>query len=55
MPDREKVIKALEICAYAPDPCPADCPYNETGKGCNGPHLPMFDALDLLKEVSEDE
>ena len=47
MPDREKVINALEHCEM----CACyDCPYNENGKGGWNCRQMNKDALALLKE-----
>ena len=46
MPDREKVIDALEKCAAAK--CDDRCPYSEIQYGCR-PKL-MLDATAMLKE-----
>lgn len=47
MPDREKVIKGLEICTSRPCYC-ADCPYKK--ECCLDSQNVMKDALALLKE-----
>lgn len=49
MPDREKVIKALEICYCPPSKC-EDCPYHDlpVEQSCND--VLCLDALTLLKE-----
>lgn len=50
MPDREKVIKGLEICIRVKDneKCPDECPYRKDI--CYGTVGLMADALSLLKE-----
>lgn len=50
MPDREKVIKGLEMCTSIMDgdTCPGDCPYIRDV--CYGYNQLMCDALALLKE-----
>lgn len=54
MPDREKVIKGLEVCIkYIDRDCPIDCPYHETCTKYEGrvAFQPVLrDALALLKE-----
>ena len=54
MPDREKVIKGLEICYCPPAKC-EDCPYHDlpVEKSCND--TLCLDALTLLKEQEETE
>lgn len=54
MPDREKVIKGLEVCTSIADDelCPKDCPYYQ--EVCYGYDQLMRDALALLKEQEED-
>ena len=49
MPDREKVIKGLEICYCPPSKC-EDCPYHDLPdeQSCND--TLCLDALSLLKE-----
>ena len=47
MPDREKVIKGLEICTTRPCYC-TDCPYKK--ECCLDSQNVMEDALSLLKE-----
>ena len=47
MPDREKVIKGLEICTSRPCYC-TDCPYKK--ECCVDSQNVMEDALALLKE-----
>jgi hypothetical protein len=51
MPDREKVIKALEICIPLGEGemCPPECPYFV----CTGYSKVMRDALALLKEQDD--
>ena len=53
MPDREKVIKGLEVCTSTADgeSCPKDCPYYQ--EVCYGYDQLMRDALALLKEQKE--
>ena len=50
MPDREKVIKGLEVCTSIEDgeSCPKECPYYQDV--CYGYDQLMRDALALLKE-----
>jgi len=50
MPDREKVIKGLEICKERNYCCP-ECPYydRDAEMGCHSNEL-MADSLALLKE-----
>ena len=59
MPDREKVIKALECCDHRETHCDSElcveCPYNlyvypvkSAGRSCKGQL--MYDAIALLKE-----
>lgn len=48
MPDREKVIKGMEICTL-PASCNSDCPYYEK-EGAECSYCLMKDALELLKE-----
>ena len=55
MPDREKVIAGLTMCAGTNVPiiddmdvCILDCPYRDKSNGCVDKL--MFDALTLLKE-----
>ena len=50
MPDREKVIKALEVCIPLDEGenCPTECPYYRDV--CYGSSQMMRDALTLLKE-----
>jgi hypothetical protein len=52
MPDREKVIKGLEICYCPPAKC-EDCPYHDlpVEKSCNV--TLCLDAISLLKEQDE--
>lgn len=52
MPDRDKVIRALEICSEVGDNayCPQRCPYMQPGFICSGSNGLMKDALALLKE-----
>lgn len=45
MPDREKVLKGLEICTSPV--CRTDCPYDNERNGCS--LMLMKDALELLK------
>ena len=45
MPDREKVLKGLEICTSPV--CRTDCPYDNERNGCS--LMLMQDALELLK------
>lgn len=54
MPDREKVIKGLEICKERNYCCP-ECPYydRDAEMGCHSNEL-MADALTLLKEQAEE-
>ena len=54
MPDREKVIKALEICSKLDnsDECPKECPYGEEEYTC-GLVIMLQDMLELLKESVE--
>lgn len=53
MPDREKVIKALEVCIPLDEGenCPMECPYYRDV--CSGYSQVMRDALNLLKEQDE--
>lgn len=57
MPDPEKVIKGLEICAnISPDSCSMLCPYeDERDEACSGACKQVLkqDALALLKEQPE--
>ena len=50
MPDREKVIKGLEVCIPLDEgeDCPKECPYYQDL--CTGYSQVMRDALALLKE-----
>lgn len=50
MIDREKVIKALEVCIPLDEgeKCPTECPYYQDV--CSGYSQVMRDALELLKE-----
>jgi len=50
MPDREKVIKGLDVCSRVAEgePCPKDCPYYQDV--CYGYGKLMQDALELLRE-----
>lgn len=50
--DREKVIKALEVCSSISDgeECPKECPYRGQDMYCIGSAGLMLDAIDLLKE-----
>lgn len=52
MIEREKVIKALEVCSSISDgeECPKECPYRGQDMICIGSAGLMFDALALLKE-----
>jgi len=52
MVDREKVIKALEVCSSISDgeACPKECPYRGQDIYCSGSAGLMLHALDLLKE-----
>lgn len=52
MVDREKVIKALEVCSSISygEECPKECPYRGQDMYCIGSVGLMLDALDLLKE-----
>ena len=54
MPDREKVIKGLEICKER-NYCCTECPYYDldAAMGCHSNEL-MADALALLKEQEMD-
>lgn len=56
MIDREKVIKALEVCSSIPEgeECPKECPYRGQDMYCIGSAGLMLDALDLLKEQEEE-
>ena len=47
MPDREKVLKGLELCTQGPAGCVKDCPYEEIIR-CQ--YYLKKDALALLKE-----
>ena len=49
-PEREKVIKGLELCYYPPSKCD-DCPYYEIEE-CND--TLCRDALELLKGKDDD-
>ena len=53
MPDKQKIIKGLEVCTSIADgeSCPKDCPYYQ--KVCYGYNQLMCDALALLKEQEE--
>lgn len=53
MPDREKVIKGLEICKERNYCCP-ECPYydRDAEMGCHSNEL-MAEALALLKEQEQ--
>ena len=55
MIDREKVIKALEVCSSISDgeECPKECPYMGQDVYCIGSSGLMLDALDLMKEQEE--
>lgn len=48
MPDREKVIKGLEICSH-PGGCRSECPYYEK-EGAECSYWLLKDALELLNE-----
>ena len=52
MPDREKVIRALEVCSRITNDmrCPHGCPYMQHGSICYGTNGLMQDALALLRE-----
>jgi len=52
MPDREKVIRGLEVCSTVEDlaPCPNECPYHKPDAVCYGTARLMRDALALLRE-----
>lgn len=50
MPDREKVIKGLEMCANSK--CGNKCPYNVINYGCRSKL--ELDALTLLKEQEKE-
>ena len=53
MPEREKVIKGLEVCTSIVDgnSCPKDCPYYQ--EVCYGYDQLMRDALALIKEQDD--
>jgi hypothetical protein len=57
MIDREKVIKALEVCSSISDgeECPKECPYRGQDMYCIGSSGLMLDAIDLLKEQKHSE
>ena len=58
MPDREKVIKGLELCTnITPDGCLMLCPYKDEKDGTYSgfcEHALLQDALTLLKEQEEE-
>lgn len=51
MPDREKVLKGLEMCASERIQC-LDCPYRPDGVKCD--KLLMTDAIRLIREQGGD-
>ena len=52
MPDREKVIRGLEVCSSSGLLCPQKkCPYNGYALTCK--YVLMRDALALLREQEE--
>lgn len=57
MPDREKVIRGLEVCSTVQDlaPCPNECPYHKPDAVCYGTARLMQDALALLREQEEEQ
>lgn len=56
MIDREKVIRALEVCSSISDgeKCPKECPYIGQDVYCIGSSGLMLDAIDLLKEQEKE-